>query len=57
MMDDLTGSPDQRLAQLGAVDAERRDAAWLDRQLRSALEGWQSTDDELRALREAREDF
>ena len=55
-MDDLTGSPDERLAQLRAVDAERRDATWLERQLKSALEGWQSTDDELRALREARED-
>jgi hypothetical protein len=57
MMDDLTGSPDERLAQLRAVDAEGRDANWLERQLKSALEGWQSTDDELRTLREAREDF
>lgn len=56
-MDDLTGPPNERLAQLAVVDAERRDVAWLERQLKSALEGWQATDDELRGLREAREDF
>jgi hypothetical protein len=57
MMDDLTGTPDERLAQLRAVGAERQDATWLERQLRSALEGWRATDDELSRLREAREDF
>jgi len=57
MMDDLTGSATERIGQLQAVDARRRDAAWLERQLNSALEGWQSTEDELREIREAREDF
>jgi hypothetical protein len=56
-MDDLTGPPDERLAQLRAVGAERQDATWLERQLRSALEGWRTADDELSRLREAREDF
>ena len=55
-MDDLTGSPTERLAQLRAADAGH-DPAWLERQLTSALEGWQSTEDELREIREAREDF
>ena len=56
-MDDLTGSPAERLAQLRAADPERRDTAWIERQLLTALEGWQAADDELRELREAREDF
>ena len=56
-MDDLTGSPTERLAQLRAVDAEQRDTAWLDRQLTSALEGWQASEDDLHEVREAREDF
>ena len=55
-MDDLTGSPTERLAKLRAADAGQ-DAAWLERQLTSALEGWQSAEDDLSALREAREDF
>ena len=56
-MDDLTGSATERMAQLGAADGAQRDAAWLERQLVSALQGWQDTEDELREIREAREDF
>ena len=55
-MDDLTGSPTERLAKLRAAEAGQ-DAAWLERQLTSALEGWQAAEDDLSALREAREDF
>ena len=55
-MDDLTGSATERMAQLRAVDPGG-DAAWLERQLRSALEGWQAAEDELSGFREAREDF
>ena len=55
-MDDLTGSPTERLAQLRAADAGQ-DAAWLERQLTSALEEWQAAEDALSELREAREDF
>jgi hypothetical protein len=54
-MDDLTGSPTERLAQLRAADTA--DAAWLRRQLESALEGWQDAEDTLSELREAREDY
>jgi hypothetical protein len=57
IMDDLTGSATERMAQLGAADGAQRDAAWLERQLVSALQGWQDTEDELREIREAREDF
>ncbi|WP_430645169.1 hypothetical protein [Agromyces sp. GXS1127] len=56
-MDDLTGSATERLSQLRAVGEEHADAAWLERQLRSALEGWQATEDDLATLREAHEDF
>jgi hypothetical protein len=56
-MDDLSGSATERLAQLRGGDAGARDAAWLERQLHSALEGWQATEDDLRQLREAHEDF
>jgi len=56
-MDDLSGSATERLAQLQGGDASARDAAWFERQLRSALEGWQATEDDLRQLREAHEDF
>ena len=55
-MDDLTGSASERLAQLRAADAGG-DAAWLERQLRSALEAWQDAEDDLSRLREAQEDF
>jgi len=56
-MDDLTGSSTERLAQLRAGEVGQRDAAWLERQLVSALEGWQATDDELSRARENQEDF
>ena len=56
-MDELNGSPSERLAQLRASDEERRDAGWLEHQLRSALEGWEAAEDQLRELREAREDY
>lgn len=56
-MNDLTGAPDERLTQLRAIGAERQDATWLERQLRSALEAWQAAEDELSRFREAREDF
>lgn len=56
-MDDLTGSATERMAQLRAADAAQRDAAWLERQLVSALQGWQDTEDDLREIREAREDY
>jgi hypothetical protein len=45
------------MAQLRAADAAQRDAGWLERQLVSALQGWQDTEDELREIREAREDY
>ena len=38
------------MAQLRAADAAQRDAAWLERQLVSALQGWQDTEDDLRAI-------
>ena len=56
-MDDLSGTATERLAQLRGGDGEARDAAWLERQLHSALQGWQATEDDLRQLREAHEDF
>jgi hypothetical protein len=56
-MDDLTGTATERMAQLRAADAAQWDADWLERQLVSALQGWQGTEDELREVREAREDF
>lgn len=55
-MDDLTGSPTERLARLRALD-DTADSAWLRRQLESALEGWQDAEDALSELREAREDY
>ena len=55
-MDDLTGSATERLAKLGSADVGG-DAAWLERQLRSALEAWQDSEDDLSRLREAQEDF
>ena len=56
-MDDLTGTATERLAKLSAAGAARQDAAWLERQLVSVLQSWQDTEDELREIREAREDF
>jgi hypothetical protein len=56
-MADLTGTATERMAQLHATDAAQRDADWLERQLVSALESWRGTEDELREIREAREDF
>ena len=56
-MDDLTGSATERIEQLRAMGAERQDAAWLERQLKSTLASWQDTEDELREIRETREDF
>ena len=56
-MDDLAGTATERMAQLRATDATQRDTAWLERQLVSALQSWQETEDELREIREAREDF
>jgi hypothetical protein len=56
-MDDLTGTATERMSQLRAAGGEEKDAAWLERQLVSALEGWQSTEDELAKLRESHEDF
>ena len=55
-MDDLTGSASERLAQLRAADAGG-DAVWLERQLRSALEAWQDSEDDLSRLCETQEDF
>ena len=43
MMDDLRGTATERLAQLRAADAG--DAEWLHRQLVSALEGWEASED------------
>jgi hypothetical protein len=56
-MDDLFGTSTERMEQLQAVDPAQREAAWLERQLIAALEGWQAADDELQMLREAREDY
>lgn len=55
-MDDLKGTATERIAQLRAA-GEVTDAAWLERQLVAALEAWQDTEDDLRELREAREDY
>jgi hypothetical protein len=55
-MDDLKGTATERIAGLRAA-GEGRDAEWLERQLVSALEAWQDTEDDLRELREAREDY
>ena len=57
IMDDLTGRATERLAKLSAAGAARQDAAWLERQLVSVLQSWQDTEDELREIREAREDY
>ncbi|MEL4319960.1 hypothetical protein WJX64_13165 [Leifsonia sp. YIM 134122] len=56
-MDDLNGTATERLQQLARIDADDGDAAWLRAQLTSALGAWQDTEDELRLLREAREDY
>ncbi len=55
-MDDLKGTATERIAQLRAA-GEVTDASWLERQLVAALEAWQDTEDDLRELREAREDY
>ena len=56
-MDDLTGSATERMQQLALVDTNDLDAAWLSAQLTDALLAWQGTEDELRLLREGREDY
>lgn len=56
-MDDLSGSATERLQQLALIDASDLDAAWLGTQLTAALYAWQGTEDELRLLREGREDY
>ncbi|MFC9919690.1 hypothetical protein [Agromyces binzhouensis] len=56
-MDDLTGTATERMSQLREAGADGKDAAWLERQLLSALQGWQATEDSLTKLREAHEDF
>ncbi|WP_438854328.1 hypothetical protein [Agromyces sp. M3QZ16-3] len=56
-MDDLTGTATERMAQLREAGDGGKDAAWLERQLVSALQGWQGTEDALATLREAHEDF
>nr|WP_157497960.1 hypothetical protein [Leifsonia sp. Leaf325] len=56
-MDDLIGSATERMQQLALVDANDLDAAWLSAQLTDALLAWQGTEDELRLLREGREDY
>ncbi|GAA1055101.1 hypothetical protein GCM10017608_19530 [Agromyces luteolus] len=55
-MDDLTGTATERMTQLRRA-GNGKDAAWLERQLVSALQGWQDTEDALTKLRETREDF
>ena len=56
-MDDLNGSATERLQQLALIDASDLDAVWLGTQLTAALYAWQGTEDELRLLREGREDY
>ncbi|GAA2041468.1 hypothetical protein GCM10009819_29180 [Agromyces tropicus] len=56
-MDDLTGTATERMSQLRATAVDQKDASWLERQLVSALQGWQDTEDALAKLRETREDF
>lgn len=55
-MDDLTGTPTERRAQLRALGGTT-DAAWLERQLLAALDDWEGAEDSLSELREAREDY
>ena len=55
-MDDLKGTATERIAQLRAA-GEVTDASWLERRDELALEAWQDTEDDLRELREAREDY
>jgi hypothetical protein len=56
-MDELTGTATERMSQLQATSADGKVAAWLERQLVSALQGWQATVDEFVKLRESHEDF
>ncbi len=55
-MDDLTGTADERMRQLASTTGEP-DAAWLRRQLDSALAAWAADETELDVDREARIDY
>ena len=54
---DLTGSADQRLAQLRTMDQRTQTAVWLRRQLTAALLAWGADETELDIDEEARSDF
>ncbi|WP_157488188.1 MULTISPECIES: hypothetical protein [unclassified Leifsonia] len=56
-MDDLNGSATERMQQLALIEPNDLDPTWLRAQLDGALMAWQGTEDELRLLREGREDY
>ncbi|MCP1429078.1 hypothetical protein J3D45_001576 [Microbacterium foliorum] len=54
---DLTGSVDDRTAQLAEIPLQDQSAEWLRRQLASALSAWAEDRTALDIDREARADF
>ena len=54
---DLSGTADERAAQLSALDPEALTAQWLHRQLRSALSAWAEDETEIDIDVEARADY
>jgi hypothetical protein len=56
---DLTGTVDERLAQLAEVESaqDRLPAGWLHRQLKETLAAWAADDTELDITSESRADF
>ncbi|MEJ3405053.1 hypothetical protein WDJ51_09940 [Rathayibacter sp. YIM 133350] len=57
-MSDLTGGPDERTRQLAQRASEGElDAAWLRRQLDSALAAWGDDESKLDVEKDARQDY
>lgn len=56
-LSELTGSADQRLAQLQRIDPRAHSVDWLRRQLTSALIAWGADETKLDIDEEARSDF
>lgn len=54
---DLTGTADERLAQLSTLDLQAQSAEWLSRQLISTLEAWRADETVLDIEEEGRADF
>ncbi|WP_019181981.1 hypothetical protein [Microbacterium yannicii] len=54
---DLTGTVDERLAQLDRLAPESLDAQWLRRQLDAALAAWAADDTELDIVKDAHVDY